>query len=451
MRKMGIEKIIKNGPILKYFLRFFVIFLSLFNLIIDYPTVSNAQSDSDFSDKEINIYWTDTGVYMGTRPEHLKHPEQYMFKPFTFDNIESVFPSISSKGQILVPMPKNEDLPKTEEGWKLFTSKLYRGIKERINQGLKDNINNFEIRTVQNITIKGGYWSPGQQNLCVKFTKAFLEALAQIKKELLASYNFNIAGVVGSNGGYVATEAIPALKQNPIDKLIIIDGRAYKQKTVDTYNSLKGNLTIINTAGDAPALPDMIANHSVAKSLKKALPKLTVLWTDPKGGFAHIKCMNPNAVLWVKEFTGSEYTEKSKMIGRELLNSILSPIPTYRVYHDSNNPGKSMTEAQTLTETVHNKHKALIVGKGTEADLMYKNMVQKLGKENVKRIDSYTDDKALQLEARRFGADVILGVKGVGGVWIDPKPSSAGKGGSETKKKVLKSRPSEDTLYWDVK
>ncbi|MDP3013995.1 MAG: hypothetical protein Q8M92_07125, partial [Candidatus Subteraquimicrobiales bacterium] len=38
-----------------------------------------------------------------------------------------------------------------------------------------------------------------------------------------------------------------------------------------------------------------------------------------------------------------------------------------------------------------------------------------------------------------------------GGVWIDPKPSKAGKGGSETKEKVIKSRPSEDTLYWEVK
>lgn len=37
-----------------------------------------------------------------------------------------------------------------------------------------------------------------------------------------------------------------------------------------------------------------------------------------------------------------------------------------------------------------------------------------------------------------------------GGVWIDPKPSKAGKGGAETKKKVLKSRPSDDTLSWPV-
>lgn len=38
-----------------------------------------------------------------------------------------------------------------------------------------------------------------------------------------------------------------------------------------------------------------------------------------------------------------------------------------------------------------------------------------------------------------------------GGVYIDPKPVKAGKGGSETKKKVLESRLSDNTLYWDVK
>lgn len=37
------------------------------------------------------------------------------------------------------------------------------------------------------------------------------------------------------------------------------------------------------------------------------------------------------------------------------------------------------------------------------------------------------------------------------GVYIDPKPSKAGKGGSDTKEKVIKSRPSDDALYWEVK
>lgn len=164
-------------------------------------------------------------------------------------------------------------------------------------------------------------------------------------------------------------------------------------------------------------------------------------------------------------------------------------VPSYFVLIDPYNRGKSMTEAQILTEIVHNKNKAIIIGKGPEADLMYRNMVKKLGEANVKRIYTYSDEKTLQLEARKFGADVILGVKGpklpettkqgraserdignkyyknnsvnhppppppfstmVKGVWIDPKPTKAGKGGSEIKKEALKSRPSEDAPSWLV-
>lgn len=188
-------------------------------------------------------------------------------------------------------------------------------------------------------------------------------------------------------------------------------------------------------------------------------------------------------------------------------------VPSYWTIPSPDQPrSKNMTEARILTEMTHNKRKALIVGEGPEADLMYKNMLNKLGETNVKRISVYSDDKSLQFEARRFGADVILGVKesnlqepfdkdkdkinteqdkkeiatipdrenkigdragdkagdkkfggsppppsppgglvgGVGGVSIDPKPVKTGKGGAETKKKVLDSRPSENSPSWPV-
>lgn len=144
-------------------------------------------------------------------------------------------------------------------------------------------------------------------------------------------------------------------------------------------------------------------------------------------------------------------------------------VPSYWVTPDLNRLGKSINESQTLTETVHDKHKAIIVGKGPEADLMYKNMVQKLGESKVKRIDSNIDSTSLQLEARKFGADVILGVKDpklsettghssdrfsgqkTGGVLMAPQPESAGKGGSEVRDEVLKSKPSGDSLSWPIK
>lgn len=131
-------------------------------------------------------------------------------------------------------------------------------------------------------------------------------------------------------------------------------------------------------------------------------------------------------------------------------------VPSYFITPDPKLKGKSINEAQIMTEMTHGKKRALIVGKSPEADLMYKNMTGKLGQGNVKRIYSYVDDKTLQSEARNFGADVILGIrenrtKEPSGVLIDPKPVKVGNGGSETKKKVINSKPSDNTLYWDYK
>ncbi len=159
----------------------------------------------------------------------------------------------------------------------------------------------------------------------------------------------------------------------------------------------------------------------------------------------------------------SYFKNSSFVIGRDIKHSAFRDrdfptyysIPSYFVSPGSDYSGKSLTEAQTLTETVNEKHRALIVGKGREADLMYKNMVNSLGKVNVKRVDFYKDDGFLQREARKFGADVILGVKDnktkEGGVLMDPKPVKIGKGGAEIKKKIINSKPGDNTLYWDYK
>lgn len=171
--------------------------------------------------------------------------------------------------------------------------------------------------------------------------------------------------------------------------------------------------------------------------------------------------------------------------------------PFYKVpsYWVSGGAGQSLTAANTVTGMVHNKNKSLIVGSGSEAELMYNNVVKKMGKENVYWLkNTPANEKLLQKEARTFGADVILGVRtnnsnlpdhninsfpepkikqpdeiykraargpfppppggpgggaaNVGGVCNNPEPVSNGKGGSETKKKVLESRPSGDSLTW---
>lgn len=301
-------------------------------LLFPIPVLSGDQGVN----REITINWTDTGAYFMKRPEHLKRPDKFMFGTFS-EQIQGVFPEVSPKGQILIPMPENEDLPKTEAEWQAFTSKLYEGIKERIEKALEDGegIDNFEIRTVQNITdkIPGGYWTPWQQRRCVTFTKAFLEALAKVKNDLLKDYQIKVNGVVGSNGGYVATGAIPDLKQNPLDKLIIVDGRAYVNRTIETAYAMNGNLILINTGGDAPAFIHMIANHEGAKLVKLAVPEVEVVYVDLKGWNvpwnipkAHISVMRPSTEMDAKRLIGyfDGYTAKKKMRAIELLEILLA-------------------------------------------------------------------------------------------------------------------------------
>lgn len=386
------------------------LFLVIVTIFLSFPI---SVLSSDRNDKKIRINWTDTGVYMGKRPEHLKRPDDFMLRTFP-DAIQPVFPDIGSEGQILIPMPKNEDFPKNQADWQGFTSKLYEGIKRRIDKGVKEGIDNFEIRTVQNITVKGGYWVPWQQEKCVGFTKSFLEALSKVKSDLSRNYRVDAYGVVGSNGGYVAAEAVPQLSQNPLDKLMIIDGRAYVDKVVKTSKAMNGNVVLINTGGDASAFPDMVANHKGAKFVKSLIPRVKSFYVDPKGwnipGRAHLAAMNPDTEMWVKEFTGEGYTSKTKMMASELLENLLVPHQTTSLWTYSGR-SSTLTEIQIMTDMVRGKKKALVVGTGSEANLLCVKMIEVLGHENVKKIGSPLSNVQLQVEAKKFGADAILGVK----------------------------------------
>lgn len=416
------------------------------------------------SDKEsITLYWTDLGIEQWNSTMKLGDDFSNLN---TYQRETIIMPE--SKGQILIPMPSDDQLPKSDKEWQELSSRIYQTIKTKVNDALTSGIKKLEIRTIQNIN-KPGYADPWRQGKVVKFIQAFSSALESFKSELSSNYEVTINGVWGSNGGYAASRVVPTLKYNLVDKGILVDARAWESDVKKLYHAMNGNLAIINTAGDAPASEGMVANHETAKTLKIELPTLKVYWVDSKKGINffigdHLRSMHWDTSLFVKEFLGDRYIKIGRMSGSELRDQILSGnkkfssqinnVPSYFVSPDSAHPSKSLTEAETLTETVHEKHKALIAGKGSEADLMYKKMVKKLGEGNVKRLDFYKDEKTLQLEARKFGADVILGVKESkreGGVYIDPKPSKTGKGGTETKKEVLESRPSEDSLYWDVK
>jgi len=397
--------------------------------------------------KSVVINWTDTGVYGFDRPECLNRPDDFLFgslPPGTLD----IFPEISPKGKILIPMPTNEMLPKTEQEWQAYTNKLAAGIKSRLEQALVQGIEVCEIRTVQNITIKSGYWDKDQQNRCVRFTQAFLDALAQVKRDLAVNYNITVNGMVGSNGGHVASSTIPYLKINPVDKLIIIDGRAYEQDVIKTFLTLKGNLIIINTGGDAYATATMVANHECAKGLKALLPNLIVIYVDPKGWNlphnivkAHISAMNPGTELVMKVLLKDGYSPSQKVTGMELRKYLnlyfgepTKPFTDIPHYWTNGGRKESMTEAETMIAFAREKKKALVVGEGREAEHLYKRLVAMLGGDNVK----WVKDPANWIKnASEFGAEVVLGVKKV----APPERKFKGLKDDERKKATLPPPP----------
>jgi hypothetical protein len=350
----------------------------------------------------IKIYWTDLGVNQLQSEEKLGDT----FCRFTKWQKDTIIVA-NKKGQILVPMPSDDKLPKTEEGWNRLSSKISKTLMSRINDGLKAGIRKFEIRTKQHINLPG-YFDKKRQKNVVRFSRTFSLALAKTKKELSSEYNVTLYGIWGSNGGYTASKVIPELKPGLIGGGILVDARAWKDDVVKLYESLGGNLAIINTGGDAPARPNMVACHKTSKALKKELPALKLYWVDPKGwnlfGSEHLKSMHWNISFIVKEFTENGYEKLDRITGRDLLNHILSGFKT----HKKENPDQAVSfkTAQPGDLTVRKKYYS--------------------------------------------GNFPPPPPPSVSGVYISPEPSDVGNRDVEIKENILKSRPSNNTLSWPV-
>ncbi len=316
---------------------------AILSLVFLNPPLAAIGADTPSTRKTVNLYWTDTGVYAGkgNRPAALDRPDEFMFKAFP-DDVKPCPLGVPRSGQILIPMPSNEDLPDTEAGRSELRAQLYMGIKARVEGALQEGVHSFEIRTVQNISLFGGYSTApipevptGQQRHCVEFTSAFLEALARVKEDLAADCKVSAVGLVGSNGGYTSTQSIAKAKRSLLDHLIIVDGRAYVGKALEAASAMNGSLTLVNTGGDAPSLPDMVASHEGAKWVQRRDQRVRVVYVDPEGtnwpGSAHIATLlKPDVRLDVKYHTAADgYSPKTTMRASDLIASLVaSPRPS---------------------------------------------------------------------------------------------------------------------------
>jgi hypothetical protein len=124
-----------------------------------------------------------------------------------------------------------------------------------------------------------------------------------------------------------AASVLSSALHNPVNRGVLIDARAYVWDVVEMYHTLGGNLSIINTSGDAPSHVDMVANHETAKMLSLICPRMRVFWlADAAKGFdivatGHIKAMsNPSADFIVKESKGQGYGPKQVLTGWEAIS-----------------------------------------------------------------------------------------------------------------------------------
>ena len=288
----------------------------------DLTKVIRGMPTASSSKDSVTIYWTDKGInqwqaYKDRRNENFG------------TQFDSIF-NVTERGKILVLMPYDNGLPSTEIEEKTFRQELKKQINSRISTGISQGVQSFEIRTVQMIGYLG-YMEAWDQQLKVKeFSRVFLETLNEVKTDLQKKFQVECIGAVGSNGAYVATENIPQLVhngKNPIDELNLFDGRAYVSQTQKTIEALHGNVTIINTAGDIPALEDMIGNFNATKRLKSKNPSIRIYWTDPRGlnifTRGHLGAMERSRDMWVKEYNGRNFSKPIKISGAEFIDSHL--------------------------------------------------------------------------------------------------------------------------------
>lgn len=275
-----------------------------------------------FPDRCVTVFWTDKGInnyqyYQDKRD--LNYGTEF----------DSIF-AIPEAGKILVLMPYDQDLPTTPAAREALRAEIQAQLMRRMREGLAQGVRDFEVRTVQMIGTLGYFEAWDQQPKVKEFTGLFLEALQEVKTQLQKRYQVTCTAAVGSNGAYVATENIPELARrgrNPIDSLSLFDGRAYVSQTQATIDALQGRVSIINTAGDAPASGQMIGNHDATKRLKEQNPAIHAYWLDPAGWnlfiAGHLKGTDRQRNMWVKEYDGGQFSRPTQMSAGDFIDNHL--------------------------------------------------------------------------------------------------------------------------------
>ncbi|MHB8123085.1 MAG: hypothetical protein ACYDG4_13125 [Desulfuromonadaceae bacterium] len=386
-------------------------------------------------DDGIAIHWTDIGITFVGRPSaNLKHLGKQ------FDPVYEV----PEEGRIIVRMPtkidnhgKERDL--TEAEWKIFTKALAGDLSRMIGEASGKGVKNFEIRTVEDINI-AGYNDPERQQQVTRFTRAFLEALMTEKEMIAKNRPVTCDAALGSNApsaGAKAMVALQSLGRNPIDSIVIYDGRATEKDAELLIRALNQKVSIINTSGDAPTSPrallpglDMVASFDCSKRLKEKYPGIRVFFSaeteDNSSIIRHVEMMQQKSKGLIKEVMGDG---------------------SFKRYGEMN--GAALAKEASWTG------KASGMGK-PDKDKVSIPPPRAPQEKKRKKDDLYPPPFPPPGGGGGGGGAVTstqapASKEAVSGVDVGPRPESAGRGGGDIKKKILDSRPQKDAPSWPAK
>ena len=292
----------------------------------------------------IALRWLDTGItVVGERDLSGGHFTLFGKPAMETPSFASSVGVVDGSWDVVrMPERRNErthmDRHLTREEWELEGAAMEQRLYDEIRQRAAEGVAEFEIRTVQVIN-PTGYLDPRQQAQIEQFARTFLAALYRVRKRLEAEGAVVTASAAcGSNGCYAASRAIPWLADrgmNPIEAILMYDGRAFEHDVERLIELLGEKVAIINTSGDvagsardfwrlvaallrdpllavaAEAYPRLIASYDCSRRLKSKYPGIRVIFAAPDNFLGigvwftrHIAMMKAGSISLVKEWMG---------------------------------------------------------------------------------------------------------------------------------------------------
>lgn len=204
-----------------------------------------------------------------------------------------------------------------------LTQHFAEAIQAKVEAGLAQGIETFEIQLVQNINTKG-YLDQGRQDMVNQFGGAAYKAIGVVLNQIeQQGKSVGTYAIVGSNGTKVLTENVASWQRGGTAYLYGIDffdGRAFMKPTVATIQAVgAGKVRFFNTKGDYPAPYTplgfrSIGSYDTVRNIKDRYPEVTSYILSPTNtnrsfGYGHIAGMrDPKGEFHVREYRGRQGT-----------------------------------------------------------------------------------------------------------------------------------------------